>query len=70
MDRIVHTSTRFELVGSSRRQKCGQKCGELGPKGGEQGGKILFVGTPAELVKATNSVTAPYLKEKEIRIKR
>lgn len=29
MDRIVHTSTRFELVGSSRRQKCGQKCGEL-----------------------------------------
>lgn len=43
---------------------------ELGPKGGEQGGKILFVGTPAELVKATNSVTAPYLKEKEIRIKR
>ena len=29
MDRIVHTSTRFELVGSSRSQKCGQKCGEL-----------------------------------------
>lgn len=34
---------------------------DLGPAGGDNGGEIVFVGTPKELAKATNSVTAKYL---------
>ena len=36
---------------------------ELGPGGGEKGGRLLFVGTPAQLLTASDSVTAPYLRE-------
>ena len=34
---------------------------ELGPGGGESGGKLLFAGTPAEMLNAPDSVTRPYL---------
>lgn len=34
---------------------------ELGPKGGDQGGRILFEGTPQAMKNAKNSVTAEYL---------
>ena len=34
---------------------------ELGPKGGDQGGRILFEGTPQTMKNAKNSVTAEYL---------
>ena len=37
---------------------------ELGPEGGEAGGHLLFQGTPTELLEASHSVTAPYLKAK------
>ena len=37
---------------------------DMGPKGGEQGGEIIFEGTPEELVKCKNSFTAGYLSEK------
>jgi len=36
---------------------------ELGPGGGEKGGRLLYAGTPAQMLTATDSVTAPYLKE-------
>jgi excinuclease UvrABC ATPase subunit len=36
---------------------------ELGPGGGEDGGQLLFCGTPLEMLSATSSVTAPYLRE-------
>jgi excinuclease ABC A subunit len=36
---------------------------ELGPGGGEDGGQLLFAGKPAELLHASNSVTAPYLRD-------
>ena len=36
---------------------------ELGPGGGEDGGRLLFCGTPLEMLSATSSVTAPYLRE-------
>ena len=36
---------------------------ELGPGGGNEGGNLLFAGTPEELVTSEKSVTAPYLKE-------
>ena len=35
---------------------------EIGPKGGDDGGKILFSGKPEEIVKVKGSPTAPYLK--------
>ncbi|MBS1915166.1 MAG: excinuclease ABC subunit UvrA [Bacteroidetes bacterium] len=36
---------------------------DLGPEGGDGGGKILFEGTPEELIKNKESFTAKYLKE-------
>lgn len=34
---------------------------ELGPGGGMSGGRVLFAGTPAEMLAAESSVTRPYL---------
>ncbi len=34
---------------------------EIGPKGGREGGELLFAGTPQDMLAAENSVTAPYL---------
>jgi excinuclease ABC subunit A len=36
---------------------------DLGPEGGEAGGKVLFQGTPQEILKNKDSWTAKYLKE-------
>ena len=44
--------------------KCADHIIDLGPEGGELGGKILAVGTPEEIVKNKISVTAKYLKDK------
>ena len=35
---------------------------DLGPEGGDGGGKILFEGTPEKLIKNKESYTAKYLK--------
>ncbi len=37
---------------------------DLGPEGGKLGGKIVFEGTPEELIKVKESYTGQYLKEK------
>ncbi|MFH1160490.1 MAG: excinuclease ABC subunit UvrA [bacterium] len=37
---------------------------DLGKEGGEQGGHLVFAGTPEELVRCTESYTGCYLKEK------
>ena len=44
--------------------KCADYIIDLGPEGGENGGKILAVGTPEEIVKNKKSITGTYLKEK------
>jgi excinuclease ABC subunit A len=44
--------------------KCADHIIELGPTGGEQGGHLLFEGTPEEMVKAKNTETAQFLAEK------
>ena len=36
---------------------------DVGPRAGDEGGKIVAYGTPAELADNTKSRTAPYLKE-------
>ncbi len=38
---------------------------DLGPEGGRGGGKILFTGTPEDLVKCTDSFTGMYLKHEQ-----
>src|SRR4030066_2155021 len=35
---------------------------DIGPEGGDQGGKIIFEGTPEDIVKAKESYTGKYLK--------
>ena len=44
--------------------KCADWLIDLGPEGGENGGQILAIGTPEEVVKNKNSVTGHYLKDK------
>ena len=36
---------------------------DLGPEGGDRGGKIIFEGTPEEILTEKNSFTGRYLKE-------
>ena len=36
---------------------------DMGPEGGNKGGKVVFEGTPAELIKAKGSLTGEYLKK-------
>ena len=44
--------------------KCADWIIDLGPEGGENGGQLLAVGTPEEIVKNKQSITGKYLKEK------
>jgi len=44
--------------------KCADWIIDLGPEGGENGGKLLGAGTPEDLVKMKKSSTATYLQEK------
>ena len=44
--------------------KCADWVIDLGPEGGENGGQLLFEGTPEELVKCKQSYTGHYLKGK------
>jgi len=44
--------------------KCADYVIDLGPEGGENGGQLLAVGTPEEIVKNKKSITGKYLKDK------
>lgn len=44
--------------------KCADWIIDLGPEGGENGGQLLAVGTPEDILKNKKSITAAYLKEK------
>lgn len=44
--------------------KCADWIIDLGPEGGDKGGKITFEGTPEDMVKLKDNHTARYLKEK------
>ena len=41
--------------------KVGDHIIDLGPEGGDGGGKVLFEGTPEELIKNKESYTAEFL---------
>lgn len=47
--------------------KCADWVIDLGPEGGNDGGKVVFEGTPEGLAREKNSYTGKYLKEKLIR---
>ena len=36
---------------------------DLGPDGGDNGGQVVFCGTPEEMVKCEKSYTGQYLKD-------
>ena len=55
---IIVIEHNLELI------KCADYIIDLGPEGGERGGKLVAQGTPEELVKNKNSITGSYLKEK------
>ena len=44
--------------------KCADWIIDLGPEGGNNGGKIVCTGTPEEVLKSKTSITANYLKDK------
>ncbi len=44
--------------------KCADYIIDIGPEGGENGGRLLAVGTPEEVTKNKKSITGKYLKEK------
>ena len=44
--------------------KCADWLIDLGPDGGNNGGQIMFEGTPEDMVKSKKSVTGKFLKDK------
>jgi excinuclease ABC subunit A len=44
--------------------KCADWVIDLGPDGGDEGGQLLFEGTPEQMIKSKISLTGKYLKEK------
>jgi excinuclease UvrABC ATPase subunit len=38
---------------------------DLGPEGGSKGGRLIFTGTPTELLRAQDSLTGEYLRRAE-----
>ena len=59
---IIVIEHNIELI------KCADYIIDLGLEGGKKGGKLLFEGSPEELIKNNKSYTATYLKEKLIQI--
>ncbi|MDZ4721989.1 MAG: hypothetical protein SH847_26300 [Roseiflexaceae bacterium] len=35
---------------------------DMGPEGGSKGGKVMFEGTPPQLIHATHSLTSAYVR--------
>ena len=44
--------------------KCADYIIDLGPEGGDQGGRLVAMGSPEEVSKVEQSITAPFIKEK------
>jgi excinuclease ABC subunit A len=44
--------------------KCADYIIDLGPEGGNDGGRLVIAGTPEEVAQCTNGYTGKFLKEK------
>ncbi|MFN3639838.1 MAG: excinuclease ABC subunit UvrA, partial [Flavobacterium sp.] len=55
---IIVIEHNLELI------KCADYVIDMGPHGGDDGGEVMAVGTPEEIVKNKKSITGNYLKEK------
>ena len=44
--------------------KCADWIIDLGPEGGDNGGNIVFEGTPEKMIQSQDSITGKYLKDK------
>jgi excinuclease ABC subunit A len=44
--------------------KCADWVIDIGPEGGDRGGKVVFEGLPENLIKEKNSYTGKFLKER------
>ena len=58
-----HGNTLFIIEHSLDVIKDADYIVELGPEGGLAGGKLLFAGTPKEMLESSSSVTREYLKD-------
>jgi excinuclease ABC subunit A len=48
--------------------KCADWVIDIGPQGGDNGGRIVFEGTPEDLIRAEDSFTGSFLKERLVKI--
>jgi len=44
--------------------KCADWVIDIGPEGGDKGGKVIFEGVPEDLIKEKDSYTGKFLKER------
>ncbi len=64
-DRLIeHGHTIVVIEHNLDVVKCADWVIDMGPEGGEQGGNVIFAGTPEDLVRQPDSITGKFLKEK------
>lgn len=61
---MEHGNTVFLIEHNLEVLKAADYVVEVGPGGGEEGGQIIFEGTPEQLLQSSQSVTRPYLEKK------
>ena len=61
---ISHGHTVIVIEHNLDVAKCADHIIDLGPDGGDKGGKLIFAGTPEDIVKCKESVTGKFLKDK------
>ena len=61
---ISHGHTVVVIEHNLDGVKCADYVIDLGPDGGDKGGKLIFAGTPEDIVKCEESVTGTFLREK------
>lgn len=64
LDRLVDAGNTIIVIEHNLDViKCADYIIDLGPEGGEEGGKIIATGTPEEIIKYENSFTGQFLKK-------
>ncbi len=61
---LAHGHSLLIIEHNTEVIKCADWVIDLGPEGGDEGGQLLFEGTPEDLVKCKQSYTGKYLKGK------